>query len=212
MKPATTKHPNSFEVLAVTAGPDPDAERLYILTETERINKLIDNFRKPTMWSRLAKGATGKPKLEDLKHYRHKLASYRNTIDRYDQAMADGLIPFRIVIANTGQQRDFDIKIRVHIQDGDLHLAKTLPQRPLRVDSAVQHVMEPSTIDLSTHFVRSDMRIGRRSLAARFSELDSGADADLLNQTVFVQLSDDTWMDYELSSQLGGTVRGTIDV
>lgn len=201
-----------FEVLAVTAGPDPDAERLFVLTETERINKLIAGYRKPTLWRRLAEGAAGLPRLEDLKHYRHKLASYKNTIDRYDQAMAEGLIPFRIVVANVGERRDFDIRTRVHVKDGDLHLTKTLPQRPERPDTYVQHVMEPSHVDLKSRFWRSDMKVGRRSMAARFSELDPGADADLLNQTLFVQLSDNTRMDYELSSKLGGAVNGSIEV
>ena len=202
----------AFEVIAVTAGPDPDDERLFVLTETERIDKLISGYRQPTLWKRLAESATGLPKLEDLKHYRHKLASYKNTIDRYDRAMAEGLIPFRIVVANVGERRDFDIRTRVHVQDGDLHLTKTLPQRPRRPDTYTQHVMEPSHIDLPRGFIRSNMKVGRHSLAARFTELDPGADADLLNQTLFVQLSYDTRMDYELSSKLGGTVRGSIEV
>lgn len=188
-----------YEVVAVPSGPEPDDERLFLLNETEHIDEALGSFKRQS-WLKRQLLETDGPTLDELKHYRHKLGTYQNVIDRYEQAMASGIIPFRIVIANIGTHKDRHIRVKVRVRNGTILLTRQLPSRPQR-PIGPQHVFERPSYQITSGFVRSGIRIGRTSLAANFTELGAGEEAALVNQSLFLSMDGDTQMEFELSSQ-----------
>jgi hypothetical protein len=190
-----------FDVAAVVAGPDPDSEQLFIINEMERIDALIE-AHKGKHWLAVLAGRSTGPSLARLKHYRHQLTVYGHAIDRYTDEMTDGKIPFRIIVTNMGPKTVKRIGAKVRVQGGTILLTKRPPERPERVDTVVQHVTEKPSYNLvkslTGGFIRSDIRLGRTSLSSKFSQLESGEEAALVNQTLFLHLSPDTRMSFEL--------------
>jgi hypothetical protein len=205
------QHPgavSSFELVAVPTGPDPDEERLFVNMEAQHVDEVLRIKAKQGLVTRVLNGASG-PTLEDWRHYRHKLGSYLNTLDRYEAALDQGVVPFRVAVTNVGNQKDFHIAIAVKVHDGQLLLTRQLPSRPPRPEGH-QHTLEMPSYNVFSGFMRSNVRIGRTSMSAMFSELAAGDEAALVNQTLFIELTPETAMTYQLTTKNGGTVTGQI--
>ena len=207
---AVSESGSSFELVAVVAGPEPDDERRFVMLEVEHVDGILRTQQQQGWFKRTLNNPDG-PTLNEWQHYRHKLGSYLNIIDRYEADLAKGIIPFRIDVSNMGRHKDYDIAISVRVANGELLLTRQLPNRPAR-PAGHQHAMEMPSYDVFSGFRRSDIRIGKHSLSARFSELSGGDEAALVNQTLFIELGPDTELNYELSARRAGTVSGLIAI
>lgn len=200
--------PLSYEVTAVLAGPSADEEQLFILNEREHVAQVLAGWRGKGLLSRLAGVADG-PSQSDWEHYSRLLDVYEHVLDQYELDMIDGIMPFRIIVTNATLAGDRNIKVTVAIDDGVLLLAKKVPSRPQRPEGA-QHVMEPTSYNLLSGFVRRRVRLGVQSMSAEFSKLAGGDAADLVNETLFLQVTPETELAYTISSDNVAPTSGPI--
>ncbi|HEY6736328.1 MAG TPA: hypothetical protein VI322_01280 [Candidatus Saccharimonadia bacterium] len=200
----------TFELVAVPAGPEPNDERLFVQLELERVDQILRTTKQKGVVSRWLSQADG-PSLEQWRHYRHKLNTYLNSIERYERAITEGIVPFRIDVTNTGAVKDYQIDIRVKVLGGQILLARQLPLRPARPEGH-QHALEMPTYNVFGGFTRTNIRMGKTTLAAQFSELAAGDDAALVNQTLFLEMTPETRLSYELTSRRGAKQRGFVSL
>lgn len=200
-----------YDIAAFLDGPEPNEERLFTYNELEQLDDEIAAYQQAG-WLKAALRRTDGPSLDELKHYRHRLNSYLNSLERYRVALAEGIVPIRVVVTNTAQQPDHRIRVEVQLHDGTFLLTRQPPSRPLRPLGPQQMAAEPSftPANVVSGFLRSDIRLGRTKLAAQFSELGPGEEAAVVNQPVFLHCNPQTRMTYRLASPDAGEFTGEI--
>jgi hypothetical protein len=207
---------NPIYAVAVEARlPEFESERLFVINEKQYAHKELEQLESKHPAVKAARAVThpvtGALKPQDWKHYLHALDRYWDKMGDHMQEIADGLVPLKFFVVNTGSELDEAIKIKVHVQYGVIHPKKAGPERPVRIDGA-QHVSNWSPrAPLVGGFSRSKIKITPHSIEATFSQLQAQDSADLVHQIVYVKGDERTRFTYEIGSKrLGVVERGEV--
>lgn len=196
-------------------GPDPDEERVYLVQEIERVSQEIGRLQSQG-WLKKVLARTAGPSIASYEHYLHQLDTYERVINRFENKIADGRIPFRVIITNIDAKKHTAISTKVRVHNGEFLLTEQLPVRPDRPDSPYEQVdpnePQPATDWPTSAFIRSKTAIHPHHLAAEFSVLEPGEDAALLNQTLVIVLEPETRVSYEVRSAQGNPERGDAEL
>jgi hypothetical protein len=194
------------------------AERRYVVAELAYVQRQLDAL--DGKW-RPSLPKLGVFKAEDWQRYARELEHYERALDKHESEVADGMVPFQIFVINDTGRDDAQIKTRVTVENGEIHTKKEPPQRPERLDNGGAKVaagpvvsgMPPRPAVTVYHgFTRRGVRIGKHELAAEFSRLADGDGAELVRQLLYLQVSDQTRLHFELSSREVAHLAGEVEI
>jgi hypothetical protein len=194
--------------------PEFEAERLFVINEKEFAHEELAKLKKKSSWLSFL---PVEPKLKDWKHYIRELDHYSARMDRHEEEVADGLVPVKFFVVNMGDRGDAAIKVKVRVEHGTIHPAKTAPVRPARVDAGPEHVPDWKPAPMIKQavvggFARSGIKIDAHEVEAELSMLEAQDSADLVHQVLYVDGNKDTRFMYEIRSKhLVGVVRGEVE-
>jgi hypothetical protein len=144
--------------------------------------------------------AAGDPSLGAWQNYIHELEHYKRANFHHREQILDGLVPIRILVVNDGPETQRNIWIKVHVQNGQFRLGSHAPIRP----ATPEGLKEPErfavhkVIPLVGGFSRSDIKLGAHKLESRFSRLQDGDGAYLVNKVIYISVGKGTRLEYEI--------------
>lgn len=185
--------------------PDFKGERRYIRLERERAMREHDNL--PEKAGLLTHKSIGLFRRADWEEYIHKLDQYSAALDKHEEEIAEGLIPFQVLVTNHGNREDKNVWVHVTVENGEVDQKKKMPVRPERLDAALEGSSPWPKI---TGFRRYGMAIKPHSIEAVFSRLEGEESEMLLQDILYLDLYSDTRITYTVKSKNVESLHGEI--
>ncbi len=195
--------------------PNLESERQFLKLERQRIAEQLEKITGDSWrtWRPVKVSGIGVFRQQDWQAYERALTHYEHELERYERELADGLVPFKIFVSNLGRDSDADIEITVHVEDGTIHQARRAPERPERLDATAVPVTPSQPVwPAFTGFVRRNIRVGRQTLAAKFSRLGAGESAELTRQILHIATTGETRLRYVIHSRLVPEASGAVEI
>jgi hypothetical protein len=191
-----------YEVALQVVEPKFDTERRYVAAELDYVHRQIsalDRKWRPVAWPSL-----GVYRKQDWQKYARELEGYAAALNRHEDEIEGGWLPFKIHVANTGPHDDSDVKVELTAELGTISAKKQAPVRPERLDGGGGGNSSRKRFTLPKYggFERRGVKIGRHDLSVLFSKLEAGSSADLVRQTLYLHYTDGTKLRFELNSRL----------
>jgi hypothetical protein len=131
-------------------------------------------------------------------------------LDRHQQEIEDGWLPFKIHVMNVGPHDDSQVAVKVTVENGVISEHKQMPSRPPRLDGTGKSAAANLRLPKIKGFFRYGIRIRRRELSATFSKLEAGDSADLVRQTLYLHWGPQTKVSFELNSRQVNELAGEL--
>jgi hypothetical protein len=194
-----------YTVEALAKMPDFKGERRYIGLERQRAMRERDNL--PEKAGLLAGKSLGIFRRADWTDYIHELDRYGAALDKHEEEIAEGLIPFQVLVTNHGNRMDKSVWVHVTVENGEVDQKKKMPVRPERLDAALEGSSPWPKI---TGFRRYGVAIKPHSLEAVFSQLEGEESEMLLQNILYLDLYSDTRITYTVKSKNVKVLHGEI--
>lgn len=181
--------------MAQVIEPDYELEKRYLKAELAFAKRKLATTRHSwPSWPNLGILAR-----QDWQHYAHKLETYEHQLDKYAQAVQEGVLPVKFAVYNPTKHADNSVHVKVKIANGTISQTKQPPSRPERIDKG-GHNLPKLTIPKITSFRRTGVRITEHTISAELSQLNACDGATLVNQLLHVNCGPDTRVSFEISS------------
>ena len=118
-----------YDVALQVCEPKFATERRYVAAELEYVRRQSAGARKWLGWP-----SAGIYRRKDWDQYERQLVSYAHALDRHEQEIHDGWMPFKIHVMNAGPHADSKVLVRLHVEEGAFSEHKKSPVRPPRLD------------------------------------------------------------------------------
>jgi hypothetical protein len=188
-----------YKVLARMSTPPFATERRYVMMETELAER--EMARLPARsWLPFSYPALGLLRRVDWRRYIRSLDKYSHDLDRHELEIQEGLVPLSFDVTNESDHSDTDIRVHIMVHGGSIHAAKKPPTRPKRIDGAPNKGGGKKFYGFEG-FVRRHVHIGRHGLEAEFSGLQGRDSALVVNHPLYVDMSHDSRLTYEIRSR-----------
>lgn len=202
---------HEYSVIARPAIPDLSPELRYVLTEREYARREGAKL-KGRWWPFFSYPPMGIFRRKDWQRYEHALNTYEHKVNKHIEEMGDGLVPCSMVVHHEGPGTDRRILVKLRVEQGSFHIKKQAPKRPKRIDGAPDK-SEKTSFGGYQGFVRRGIKMTAHHLQAEFSQLGPKDSALLVNQVIYLDLSHQTKLHYEIHSQtLPDGIHGEVEL
>ena len=189
----------AFELILEWCGPNFDSEHRFIRLEAERAQREMDRFREHPLAGQLVAILFGQSH-ETWKQYAHRLTKYKHVLERHEERLDDGLIPFKALVVNNSGRDLKRVTVTMEVEGGKFDYATHTPMRPTTPEGDRQRdrFAAVMSVPLFGRFARTNIQLEPKTISADFSRLADGQDAFLVNQVVHIHGDDRTRLHYEI--------------
>ncbi len=195
-------------------GPNFDSERRFVRLETERAKTEVARYAEHPLAGEVMAVLFGQSR-DTWKQYAQQLTKYSHSLDHQEERLQEGLVPFKLVIANASGHSIRRLHVTLVVQDGTFDYATKTPDRPTTPEGGKQRdrfgaVM---TVPLFGGFARTNIRLEPHRISADLSRIEHGQNAYLVNQIVHLDADSKTRVHYEVNGTgLASPLKGTIEL
>lgn len=201
MEGAETEYDVALQVLPLKF----DTERRWVAAELDYVRRRAAGAGR--WWSLPSAGVYSK---KDWNQYTRALVNYVHALDRHEQELEDGWLPFKIHVMNVGPHDDAQVAVTVSVENGAISEHKQMPSRPPRLDGSGRAAGTSLRLPNIKGFLRYGIKIRRHELSATFSKLEAGDSADLVRQTLYLHWGPRTRVRFDLTSRLVKDLAGEL--
>ena len=150
-----------YDVALQFVPPKFETERRFVAAELDYVRRRAAGAKH---WSWPTLGIYGR---KDWDKYARALVSYAHAMDRHEQDIEEGWLPFKIHVMNVGPHSDSQVAVKITVENGAISEHKQMPTRPQRLDGSGA---SPTSLRLPKikGFLRYGIKIRRREMQATF--------------------------------------------
>lgn len=189
--------------------PNYEAERRYVMMELGLAHREMDKCRH---WIPFSYPGLGILRRSDWRRYIQELEKYGRELNRSEHEMREGLLPLVFMVANGHDRPVKGVRVKLRVEDGQVHPKHKSPVRPARIDGAPNQANTPR-LKRSWGFSRRGVRIAGHTVEAELSRLEAHDNARLVSQTLYVDTRRGARLHFVIATNDGaGKVAGEVSL